>query len=119
MEKAFQNLHSFVELEPVRHNLKHKIISHVDICIMSYLINITIYNILKSHKTIKFGYIESIYNELKKCSLGAIKIKNNSKDIYKLNLKIISKKQKEMLNTLKCSHFIKNKYIQSLNIKTL
>jgi hypothetical protein len=117
VEKAFQNLHSFVKLEPVRHSLKNKIISHVDICIMSYLINITIYNILKSHKTIKFGYIESIYKELKKCSLGKIKIKNNSKDTYKLNIKMITKKQKEMLKKLKCSNFIKNKYIQNLNIQ--
>lgn len=115
VEKAFQNIKSFVKIEPVRHKMEHKIISHVDVCLISYLINITIYNKLKEDEKMHFGWNESIYRELAKCKIGVVRY--NTKNGLKYNLNELTKLQEKILKQLNCEHLVERGYLEKMNIK--
>lgn len=75
VEKAFQNLKGVVKLRPIRHWLYNRVISHVFICYLSYMllsilkmkvskINITPCLALKELETLYKVYLKSKKNEL-------------------------------------------------------
>ena len=84
--------------------LEKHIKAHYTICVLSYLINRTISNLLKENND---GISEdikthrSVYRELKDCSIDEIYIKNLEQSNYCLTM--LTPKQKSILKRLKVS----------------
>ena len=102
IENAFRDIKSFLEIAPVYVWLEKHVKSHYTICVLAYLINRTMSNLLKENtgelsKDIKTH--KSVYEELENASINEIYIKNLEQSSYCLTE--LTKKQKEILTRLK------------------
>ena len=104
IEDAFRDIKSFLDIAPIYVWLEKHIKAHYTICVLSYLINRTISNLLKENND---GISEdvkthrSVYRELKDCSIDEIYIKNLEQSNYCLTM--LTAKQKSILKRLKVS----------------
>ncbi|MBI4648168.1 MAG: IS1634 family transposase [Bacteroidia bacterium] len=113
IEEAFRILSDFVDVEPFYVYLNEHIKAHFTICVLAYLINITILNkIRKSMETDNMD-LHNIFFHLRKCRQHKVYIDKN-KSITKLTT--CTNKQKEILNSLNCSYLIENKHLCNKNI---
>ncbi len=104
IEDAFRDIKSFLDIAPVYVWLKKHIKAHYTICVLSYLINRTISNLLKENKGVVSNDIKthcSVFKELKENSIDEIYIKNLDQSNYCLTM--LTGKQKEILKRLKIS----------------
>jgi transposase len=102
IEDAFREIKSFLEVAPVYVWLENHVKSHYTICVLAYLINRTISNLLKKDKGKLSEDIKThrtAYQELSTCSIDEIYIKNLEQSSYCLTE--LTKKQKEILTRLK------------------
>ncbi|MEA1878733.1 MAG: IS1634 family transposase, partial [Bacteroidota bacterium] len=101
IEDAFRDIKSFLEVAPVYVWLEKHVKSHYTICVLAYLINRTISNLLKESEASLSGDIKthmSVYKELANGSVDEIYIKNLDQSSYCLTE--LTKKQKEILQRL-------------------
>ncbi|MCK4982370.1 MAG: IS1634 family transposase [Victivallaceae bacterium] len=104
IEDAFRDIKSFIEIAPVYVWLEKHIKAHYTICVLAYLINRTISNLLRENPGKLSGDIKThcaVYKELSSCSIDEIYIKNLEQSNYCMTE--LNKKQKEILQRLKAS----------------
>lgn len=101
IEDAFRDIKSFLDVAPVYVWLEKHVKSHYTICVLAYLINRTISNLLKKNKGNLSEGVKthmSVYQELMNCSVDEIYITNLDQSNYCLTE--LNKKQKEILQRL-------------------
>lgn len=101
IEDAFRDIKSFLEVAPVYVWLEKHVKSHYTICVLAYLINRTISNLLKESKGSLSADIKthlSVYEELADRTIDEIHIKNLNQSSYCLTE--LTPKQKEILQRL-------------------
>ncbi len=108
IEEAFRILSNFNEIEPFYvYNHVH-VKAHFTVCVLSYLISITILEKIRNSKNIKNMDLHNIFKELKKCKQDIIKIADNQ-TISKTTETTVM--QKKILKTLGCSELVTPKYL--------
>jgi transposase len=101
IEDAFRDMKSFVEIAPVYVWLENHIKAHYTICVLAYLMNRTITNLLKKNRSELSEDIKThigAYKELKECSVDEIYVKNLDQNNYCVTE--LTKKQKDILQRL-------------------
>jgi len=116
IEEAFRILSNFIGIEPFHVYKEQHIKAHFTICVLSYLIDVTILNTIRKSPEIENIGLHTIFNELKKCKQNVIQIDNN-KTITKITE--ITPEQTKILNVLNCKYLITPKYLKSNNIVSL
>ncbi|NCN65777.1 MAG: hypothetical protein GW779_03880 [Candidatus Altiarchaeum hamiconexum] len=113
IEEAFKNVKSFINVQPFHVWTSTHVRAHYTICVLSYLLNITVINILRKGDT-DIKSQQTVYDILKKGIVGKISIKNASDD----NLKLILLKpdQEKILKLFQNEGIIEKKYLKSMNI---
>ncbi|GAI78449.1 unnamed protein product, partial [marine sediment metagenome] len=86
--------------------------AHYTICVLSYLMNISIVNQVKEAKISSFKSSSRIYEELSSCILAEFKASTTGKPVKKINS--LTEEQKNILRSLKCEHFATRKYVKDL-----
>jgi len=112
VERAFRNIKSFVKFSPVYVFKEEHVRAHYTICVLSYLMNISIVNQVKEAKISSFKSSDRIYEELSDCILAEFKASAKGKSVKKINS--LTKDQKNILRSLKCEHLAIRKYIKNL-----
>jgi len=112
VERAFRNIKSFVKFSPVYVFKKEHVRAHYTICILSYLLNISIVNQVKKAKASSFKSSDRIYEELSSCILAEFKASPKGKPVKKINS--LTEEQKNILRSLKCEHLTTRKYVKNL-----
>lgn len=69
IERSFHQLKSFVDIRPLYHHNEERIKSHVGICILGYLLNITVMHLVRKKKDFEELTAQSVYNYLRSCKL--------------------------------------------------
>jgi len=108
IEDAFRDIKSFLEVAPVYVWLEKHVKAHYTICVLAYLINRTISNMLKQNEGDLSTDIKthmSVYKELSRGSIDEVHIKNLDQSTYCLTE--LTKKQKEILRRLKSGQLSK------------
>jgi len=113
VERAFRNIKSFVKFSPVYVFKEEHVRAHYTICVLSYLMNISIVNQVKEAKISSFKSSDRIYEELSSCILAEFKASATGKPVKKINN--LTMDQKNILRSLKCEHLTTRKYIKKLN----
>ncbi len=72
VEDAFRILKSFLDFRPVYVYLDDHVRAHYTICVLSYLLNVTVRNHIRNSKTIKNCHAHDIYSKLGECYLGEL-----------------------------------------------
>ena len=113
IEQAFRDVKSFIKIQPFNVWKPKHVRAHYTICVLSYLLDITIANRLKE-KDIGIKNPQKVYEILMKGVVGKISIKNNFEESLKLmNLQPC---QKNILQLFQSESVVKNKHLKSMKI---
>ena len=108
VEEAFQNMKSNIELRPIYLTREERVIAHVTVCVLAYLIMNDLQIKLK-----KKGLAISAEKFLKKmstCHCNEIQIKNYSDTIKTITS--LNDEQKSMLKQLELSYLAEQEYVE-------
>ena len=94
VEKAFQSLKGVIKLQPIRHWLYNRVIAHVFICYLAYLL----LSLLRQRlKTLQISPVEAL-RELE--SLYKVYMRDSKKGFKLARLVALSKNQENILKTI-------------------
>lgn len=115
IEQSFRIMKDMVELRPVRLTIKERVKAHVTVCVLSYLLLITIENILKNDSNLNMSVAEAL-EESSDCMVDIIEIEKQ--DLVTRNITKPSNLQKKILNALGLKKLVRkshyNKYLQKM-----
>lgn len=113
IEEAFKILSNFVGIEPFYVYITKHIKAHFTICVLSYLIDITILNKIRKSDKIDNMDLHNIFHILKKCKQDIIQL-DERKVVSKITR--VTEKQKKLLDILDCVYLVSPEYLVERNI---
>jgi len=116
IEESFKILSQFVGVEPFYlYKTKH-LQAHFTICVLSYLLDITILNKIRNNTDVENMSLQRLFFILKKCKQNTIQL---DKDTVVSKITKANKKQKQILKALDCLHLISKHYLIKKNITAI
>lgn len=116
IEEAFRILSDFVGVEPFYVYKEKHIKAHFTICVLSYLLDITILNKIRQTADLPNLDLHNIFYELKKCKQNTIQL---SEFAEVKNITQATQEQKKILEVLNCLHLIEPRHLAERNIITV
>ena len=116
IEESFKILSNFVGVEPFYVYKDEHVKAHFTLCILAYLIDVTILNKIRSSPKIKNRSLENIFHELKKCRQDKIKLTEN-RTISKITQP--SAEQNKILDVLDCKYLVSPDFLYQNKIISL
>jgi len=113
IEAAFKEVKSFIKVQPFHVWEPTHVKAHYTICVLSYLLDITIANRLRE-KDIGIKSPQKVYEIMKSGIVGKIGLKNTSKESLKLIT--LQTQQKKILELFHKEHIAENKHLKSIGI---
>lgn len=114
IEQAFRDVKSFIKIQPFNVWTPKHVRAHYTICVLSYLLDITIANRLKE-VDINIRSSQKVYEVLKDGIIG--KITMTSTDDEFLKLISLKPQQKEILKLFQSENVVRREYLKSIGIK--
>ena len=114
IEQAFKDVKSFIKIQPFNVWTPKHVRAHYTICILSYLLDITIANRLKE-VDIGVKSTQKVYDILKDGIIGNITIKSTGDEFLKLMSP--RSQQKEILELFQSENIVRKGYLKSIGIK--
>jgi len=108
IEESFRIISDFVEIEPFYVYKPEHVKAHFTICVLSYLLDITILNKIRKNKGFDNMSLHSLFRELRKCKQDKIQL-NEKKTISKITQ--LTETQKKILNVLECYYLVSPKHL--------
>lgn len=115
IEEAFRILSDVVEVEPFHVYIEKHLKAHFTLCVLTYLIDITILNKIRASSAVDNMSLHSIFYNLGKCDQHFIRIDKKT-TISKITEP--TKKQTSILQALGCAHLVKSKYLSKHGINS-
>ncbi|NOQ55566.1 MAG: IS1634 family transposase [Nanohaloarchaea archaeon] len=113
IEDAFKDVKSFIKIQPFNVWTQNHVKAHYTICVLSYLLNITITDQLKKIE-LDIKSSQKVYSTLQDGIIGKITIQNTGFESLKL-IKLKSQ-QKKIVELFQCETIIDKKYLKSIGI---
>jgi len=114
IEQAFKDVKSFVKIQPFNVWTPKHVRAHYTICVLSYLLDITIANRLKE-MDIGVKSPQKVYEMLKDGIIGKITMKSTGDEFLKLMS--LQSQQKAILELFRSKNVVRRGYLKSLGIK--
>jgi transposase len=115
IEEAFRNVKSFIKFQPTFVYTDDHVRAHYTICILSYLLDVTVTNRLRQKPIEEIGSMEEVHRILRRCEVGKLSVKRS--DRSGLKLMPITDEQKSVLRLFDCNYIVKGEFLKSLGIK--
>jgi hypothetical protein len=112
IEQAFRDVKSFIKIPFNVWEPKH-VRAHYTICVLSYLLNITVTNRLRE-ANIYIRSSQRTYDILRDGIIGKMSLKNTGEE--SLNLMQLQSQQKLILELFQCEGIVEKKYLKSIGI---
>lgn len=113
IEESFKILSNFVGIEPFYVYRTEHIKAHFTICVLSYLLDITILNKIRESDEIDNMDLHSIFYALRKCKQDNIQLDERT---VISRITQLTEKQRKILNVLDCSYLVSPEYLIDKNI---
>ena len=110
IEKAFCNIKSFIEFNPIYVFKEAHVRAHYTLCVLAYLLNIVITNQVREATSLRSSL--AIYEELSRGIIGHFRTPADPEGVKKL--KNPTPLQKNILSALGCEYLINPKHIERL-----
>jgi transposase len=114
IEQAFKDVKSFIKIQPFNVWTPKHVKAHYTICVLSYLLDITIANRLKE-MDIGIKSPQEVYEVLKDGIIGKITMKSTGDEFFKLMSP--QSRQKAILELFQSENVIGRGYLKSMGIK--
>ena len=113
IEEGFKILSNFVGIEPFYVYKTEHIKAHFTICVLSYLLDITIVNKIRTTDKIDNMDLHNIFHILKKCKQDNIQLDERT---VASKITQLTGEQKKILDVLDCSYLVSPEYLVEKNI---
>jgi len=114
IEQAFKDVKSFIKIQPFNVWTPKHVRAHYTICVLSYLLDITIANRLKE-VDIGVRSPQKVYEVLKEGIIRKITIKSMGDEFFKLMT--LQSQQKAILELFRSENVVRREYLKSMGIK--
>ncbi len=117
VEEAFKEVKSFLKFQPTFVYTDEHVRAHYTICILSYLLDITVTNKLREQPIKGIGSVRKVHKTLKRSEIGKISVKGTKNS----GNKIIppTEEQKSILELFDCSYLAEGSYLRSIGIESV
>lgn len=115
IEEAFRDVKSFIKFQPTFVYTDDHVRAHYTICILSYLLDMTVTNRLRQKPIEGIGSVEKVYKTLRRCEVGKLNVKGT--DWSGLKLVPITDEQKNILKLFDCNYIVRGEFLKSIGIK--
>jgi transposase len=112
IEEAFKEVKSFLKFQPTFVYTDEHVRAHYTICVLSYLLDMTITNKLREKPIEEVGSVRKVYKALRKCELGRIGVNGTNSSVLKLTT--LTKDQKSIMKLFNCSYLAQRSYLRSI-----
>jgi len=114
VEEAFKGVKSFIKFQPANVRTDKHVKAHYTICVLSYLLDLTITEKLRKHAIDEISSVRKVYQRLKRGQIGEIKLKGTGSAPKKMiTLQPIEKK---ILKIFGCEHLAEKRHLKSQGI---
>jgi hypothetical protein len=113
IEQAFKDVKSFIKIQPFNVWEPKHVRAHYTICVLSYLLNITVINRLRE-ANIDIRSSQKTYEILRDCIIGKMSLKSTGEE--SLNLMQLQSQQKMILELFQCEGIVEKNYLKSIGI---
>ncbi|MBW2740008.1 MAG: IS1634 family transposase [Deltaproteobacteria bacterium] len=114
IEQAFKDVKSFIKIQPFNVWTPKHVRAHYTICVLSYLLDITIANRLKE-VDIGVRSTQRVYEVLKDGIIGKITVESTGDEFFKLMS--LQSQQKAILELFQSENVVERGYLKSMGIK--
>jgi flagellar capping protein FliD len=111
IEQAFKDVKSFIKIQPFNVWEPKHVRAHYTICVLSYLLNITVTNRLRE-ANIDIRSSQKTYEILRDGIIGKISLKSTGEE--SLNLMLLQSQQKKILELFQCEGIVEINYLKSI-----
>ena len=119
IEQSFMVIKNMIKLRPVYLTISERVQAHVTVCILSYLLLMTMDNILKNSE-LDLSVSDALA-ELSDCKANTIEIKNQDKLIRNITEPTFI--QKKLVETFGCKKVLRKsfykKFLEKMEVKTM
>jgi transposase len=113
IEQAFKDVKSFFKIQPFNVWKPKHVRAHYTICVLSYLLNITVTNRLRE-ANIDIKSSQKTYEILRDGIIGKISLKSTNEE--SLNLMQLQSQQKMILELFQCEGIMEKNYLKSIGV---
>jgi hypothetical protein len=113
IEQAFKDVKSFIKIQPFNVWEPKHVRAHYTICVLSYLLNITVTNRLRE-ANIDIKSSQKTYDILRDGIIGKMSLKSTGEE--SLNLMQLQSRQKMILELFQCEGIVEENYLKSIGI---
>ena len=113
IEQAFKDVKSFIKIQPFNVWEPRHVRAHYTICVLSYLLNITVTNRLRE-ANIDIRSSQKIYEILRDGIIGKMSVKSTGEE--SLNLMQLQSQQKMILELFQCEGIVDKNYLKSIGV---
>jgi transposase len=115
IEEAFRDVKSFIKFQPTFVYTDDHVRAHYTICILSYLLDVTVTNRLRQEPIEEIGSVDKVHKILRRCEVGKLNVKGS--DCSGLKLMPLTDEQKSVLTLFDCNYIVRREFLKSLGIK--
>ena len=117
VEEAFRDVKSFIDVQPFNVWTTEHVKAHYAICVLSYLLDVTVTNKIRKHKIEGIGSVHKAYEKLEKYNIADIEMEGTEHAGKKmLDPRTMPKNIVELLKLFKCDYLISNEHLESIKV---
>ena len=113
IEQAFKDVKSFIKIQPFNVWEPKHVRAHYTICVLSYLLNISVTNRLRE-ANIDIKSSQKTYEILRDGIIGKMSLKSTGEE--SLNLMQLQSQQKMILELFQCEGIVEKNYLKSIGV---
>ena len=115
IEEAFRDVKSFIKFQPTFVYTDDHVRAHYTICILSYLLDVTVTNRLRQKPIEGIGSVDKVHRILRGCEVGKLSVKGS--DCSGLKLMPLTDEQKSVLKLFDCDYLVRRDFLKSIGVK--
>ena len=115
VEEGFRELKSFLKFQPTFVYTDDHVRAHYTICILGYLLDVTVTNKIRESPVGEVGSVSNVYSKLGRCEVAKLGVRGTKSEGKKLMP--LTDVQKNILQVFNCKYLVENGYLKSIGIK--
>ena len=117
VEEGFREVKSFLKFQPTFVYTDEHVRAHYTICILSYLLDVTVTNKLRENRIEGVSSVNKVYRALERCEIGKLGMKGEKSRILKLTS--MTSMQKNIMKIFDCEYLGMSNYLKSIGVKKM
>ncbi|MCX6673838.1 MAG: transposase, partial [Methanothrix sp.] len=114
IEEAIKEVKSFLKFQPTFVYTDEHVRAHYTICILSYLLDMTITNKLREKPIDEVGSTRKVHKTLSRCELGKVSVNGTNRS--GLKLMPLTADQNSIMELFNCSYLAQSSYLRSIGV---